>query len=244
MDMIGEIPNSNQAKSIAIMQPYFFPYLGYFQLIKAVDVFVIYDDVNYINKGYINRNSILLSGQSHKITLALLGASQNKLINEIKISNNAKKILKKIEMAYKKAPQFNEIFSMLKNILLHEETNLSKFIGYSLQVISNYLELNTKLLFSSEQEKDNALRAQAKILDICKRMEISTYINAIGGRELYDKATFKKQNLDLYFIKTRPQQYKQFSNEFVPNLSIIDVLMFNQKELVIKMLDQYELIRE
>ena len=242
MNITGEKCHYREGKSIAIMQPYFFPYIGYFQLIKAVDVFIIYDDVNYINKGYINRNSILVNRQAHKITLALLGASQNKLINEIEISNNGSKILKTIEMAYKKAPFFNEVFSILNNIFTNKEKNLAKFIGDSLQVITSSLGLSANFLYSSEIEKNNTLTAQYKIIEICKKLGITTYVNAIGGQQLYDLVTFKKHNIDLFFIKSQSQQYKQFKNVFVPNLSIIDILMFNERSHILSMLEQYELL--
>ncbi len=232
---------SEIAESIAIMQPYFLPYMGYFHLIKAVDIFIIYDDVNYINKGYINRNSILVNQQPHKITLSLLGVSQNKLINEIEIGNNATKLLKTIEMAYKKAPFFNDIFLILNNIFSNKEKNLAKFIGHSLQVIAHSLGLKTNFLYSSEIEKNNALTAQYKIIEICKKLSAKKYINAVGGQQLYDQATFKKENIDLFFIKSRLQPYKQFKNTFVPYLSIIDTMMFNDNFHILKMLEQYEL---
>lgn len=234
--------NKKNTKSVAIMQPYLFPYIGYFQLIKAVDIFVIYDDVNYINKGYINRNTILLHDKPHKFTLALSGASQNKLINQIQIGSNAKKILKTIEMSYKRAPFFREIFPTLKNIMLNDEKNLAKFVGNSLQRISNGLDLKTIFIYSSEIEKDNTLASPCKIIDICKKLGATTYINAIGGQKFYDKFLFKQKNINLFFLKTLQQQYKQFKSEFTPNLSIIDILMFNMRLSTIKMLDQYELI--
>src|SRR3990167_1351073 len=239
MDIKGEKCHSYGAKSIAIMQPYFFPYIGYFQLLKAVDFFIIYDDVNYINKGYINRNSILVNMQAHKITLALLGASQNKLINEIEIGDNASKILKTIELAYKNAPFFSEVFPILNNIFMNKEKNLAKFIGNSLRVIASSLGLHTNILYSSEIEKNNTLSAQYKIIEICKKLGISIYINAIGGQQLYDPTAFKNQNIDLFFIKSKPQQYKQFKNTFVPDLSMIDIMMFNEKPYILNMLEQY-----
>ena len=130
------------------MQPYLFPYIGYWQLIHAVDTFVIFDDVNYIKKGYINRNNILVNGQKQTFTLELMSASQNKLINDIDIGNNIEKLLKTFEMAYKKAPYFEEIFPIIKKILLHDEKNVAKLIGYSLTKISNYFVLNTKIIYS------------------------------------------------------------------------------------------------
>lgn len=224
--------------TVAIMQPYIFPYIGYWQLINAVDTFVIYDDVNYINKGYINRNSILVNGKSQQFTLELIGASQNKLINEIEIGKNSKKLLKTIEMSYKKAPYFETIFSIIEDILNQEEKNLVKVIGYSLQKIA----IDTKFIYSSHIEKDNTLKAQDKILDICNKLEATTYINAIGGKELYSKVMFKDNKIDLNFLDIELIEYKQFKNEFVPYLSIIDILMFNSKDDIKNMLNRYELV--
>ncbi len=231
-----------KSKSVAIMQPYFFPYIGYFQLINAVDTFVIYDDVNYINKGYINRNSILLNGSPHKLTLALCGASQNKLINEIFIGNNTQKLLKTIQMAYSKAPQFETAFDMICNLLRQKERNLAKFTGESIQRISEYIELKTKFIYSSDIEKDNSLKATHKIISICKKLNSNHYINAIGGEKLYNKLDFSEQNIKLSFVRPQVQIYPQFENVFAPNLSIIDILMFNSKEHITTMLAEYKLI--
>jgi hypothetical protein len=228
--------------TIAIMQPYLFPYIGYWQLINAADTFVIYDDVNYINKGYINRNSILVNGKSQQFTLELIGVSQNKLINKIEVGNNVQKLLKTIEMSYKKAPYFNTIFPMIEDILNQKEKNLAKFIGNSLQKLSAYLEINTKFIYSSDIEKDNELKAQDKVLDICKKLGTINYINAIGGKELYNKKKFEEQDIQLDFLETKLVKYKQFKNEFVACLSIIDIMMFNHKDKVSKMLLQYKLI--
>ena len=218
------------------MQPYLFPYIGYWQLINAVDVFVIFDDVSYIKKGYINRNSILLNGQGQRITLELIGASQNKLINEIEIRGNSKKILRTIELSYSKAPYFKDIFPIIEEILNQEEKNLAKFIGYSLEKISNYLKIDTKFLYSSSIKKDNSLKAQNKILDICSKLDAKNYINTIGGVNLYDEDRFKKEGIDLNFLKAKIINYQQFKDEFISHLSIIDVLMFNDIDAVRNML--------
>ena len=230
------------SNSIAIMQPYFFPYIGYFQLIQAVDLFIIYDDVNYINRGYVNRNSILVNGVAHQITLALSHASQNKPINKIEIDSNANKILKTIEMAYKKSPQFENVFPMLRDVLLTTEKNLAKMLSSSLQVITHYLGLKTKFVLSSTIDKDNTLKSGDKLIEVCRQLGISNYVNSIGGQVLYDKSFFKQRNVDLFFLKTLPFTYKQFNNTFIPNLSIIDLLMFNEKEQLLHALQQYTLI--
>lgn len=228
--------------TLAIMQPYLFPYIGYWQLINAVDTFVIYDDVNFIKQGYINRNSILSNGKSQVITMELIGASSNKLINEVEVGNNRKKLSKTIKQNYIKAPYFEVVYPLIENILNQNEKNLGKFIGYSLEQISNYLEINTKFIYSSDIEKDNALKAQDKVLEICNILKADKYINAIGGQELYNKEIFKENGIELNFLKTELVEYKQFKNDFVPYLSIIDILMFNSKDEIKNMLVRYELV--
>ena len=228
--------------TIAIMQPYLFPYIGYWQLINTVDTYVVYDDVNYMQKGYINRNNILVGGKSQLFTLELIGASQNKLINEIRIGGNSEKIIKTIKQSYIKAPYFDKVFPMIENILNNQENNLARFIGYSLEKISNYLEINTKFIYSSDIEKDNNLKAGDKLIAISKILNASQYINAIGGQELYEKDIFKKEGIELNFLETEIIEYKQFKNDFIPYLSIIDMMMFNSVENIKDMLTRYDVV--
>lgn len=227
---------------LAIMQPYFFPYIGYWQLINTVETFVIYDDVNFIKQSYINRNSILTNGKAQGFTLELIGASSNKMINKIEVGNNTIKILKTIRQNYIKAPYYKEIIPIIEEILIQDEKNLAYFIGFSLQKIASFLNMNTTFLYSSQIEKNSELRAQDKVIDICKKLHAHRYINAIGGQALYDKDVFRKNDLELSFIKTNLLEYKQFQNDFVPYLSIIDILMFNSKEEIMQMLMRYELV--
>ena len=227
---------------LAIMQPYFFPYIGYFQLINAVDKFVIYDDVNYIKQGWINRNRILLDGKDHFLTLSLLNAGSYRLINEIEIGPNRHKLLKTIGQTYKKAPFFHEVFSLIEGILTCEENNLAFFLEISVRRIVAFLNIKTDLMVSSTIKKDAAKKGQDKVLEICEKMNAAVYVNAEGGQELYSKEIFNLKGIALKFIKSRPINYVQFNNEFVPGLSIIDVLMFNSKENVNKMLKSYDFL--
>ena len=230
---------------VAIMQPYFFPYIGYFQLINAVDVFVIYDDVNYIKKGWINRNTILVNGKGFLFKIPLQEVSQNKLINQISIeedSNWEKNLLKTLTLSYKKAPFFTEVFPIIENILGQEEKNLAKFIAYSLRKICNFLSIETTIVISSDIEKNSDLKGQNKIIEICKKLQGNNYINVVGGIELYDKEAFLKYGILLNFIKPNPIFYSQFKNEFIPWLSIIDVMMFTSPEQINDLLIKYDLI--
>ena len=226
------------------MQPYIFPYLGYWQLMKAVDVFVVFDDVNFIKKGWIHRNNMLVSGQKCLFTLPLQKASQNKKINEINLSEIdawREKLLRSIFLAYKKAPMFDAVYVLLERIIGNPEKNLASFLKFQFKEVNDYLGIHTKIV-SSTQYNNQELKAQERILDICEKEHTNHYINPIGGQELYDKQVFKKRNQQLSFLKTHPFEYKQFQNDFVPWLSLIDVLMFNNKDRIHKALDAYELI--
>ena len=93
-----------------------------------------------------------------------------------------------------------------------------------------------------EIEKDTSLKGEDKVIDICRQLKANCYINAIGGQELYSKEMFAENGLILNFIKSKPMVYTQFKNQFVPSLSIIDVMMFNSPTEISMMLDNYELI--
>lgn len=229
---------------IAIMQPYFFPYIGYWQLINAVDIFVLYDDVNYIKKGWINRNNILLNKSKHLITIPLLNVSQNKHINECIISDDDKiinNIIKTINLAYRKAPYYNLVFPTLEKII-KTKGSISDLVLKSVLWIKEYLNIDTEIILSSSIGKNNELKGQDKIIEIVKKLNGNHYINAIGGQELYDKEIFNNNEIKLNFIKMKEIKYKQFNNEFIPNLSFIDVLMFNSPEEIKKLLSMYELV--
>lgn len=232
------------AKKIAIMQPYFFPYIAYWQAINSVDEYVLYDDVTYIKGGWINRNNILINKQSSLITLPLEGASSFKRINEISVTSNAKvkeKLCKSISMAYAKAPYYNEVYPIIEKSIMKDGI-ISEIIYETVLEICDYIGIKTNILLSSQITKNNDLKAEKKVIDIIKNLGGKVYINAIGGQELYDAQEFKKNGIDLYFIKTKSFEYTQFKNEFVANLSIIDIMMFNSKEQIKEILDNYELI--
>ena len=228
---------------LAIMQPYLFPYIGYFQLISAVDVFVIFDDVNFINRGWINRNYILCGGESKLLTMELERSSQNKLINQINVGNRNDKLLKTINHNYSKAPFYPQVFPIISNILTNKEKNLATFLNLQLDAICTYLDLYPKWLISSNLNKDNSLRGQDKILAICNQLEATHYINLYGGRHLYNTELFAAAGTELLFIRSKQVTYPQSRNPFVPNLSIIDVMMFNSPGTIRhSLLKSYELV--
>lgn len=224
-------------------QPYLFPYIGYWQLMNISDIYVISDSMQYMKKGYINRNNILINGQRHLFTLAVSGVHTETLINEVIVVNSsALKIIKIIAHTYKKAPYFEEVYPILEQILLNDEKNLAKYLVNSIERIAQYLDMDTKFICLSDLQGETSLRGQDRVIDICKRVNADHYINAIGGQELYDTEDFLKEDIKLNFLKTGDIEYKQFYNEFVPNLSIIDVMMFNSKEEIKEMLKKYVLV--
>jgi hypothetical protein len=231
---------------LAIMQPYFFPYIGYFQLINSVDKFIIYDNIQYTKKGWINRNRILVNKKDQLITLPVRKDSDYLNIVERELSESwgkdKNKMLNVIKSSYNKAPYFQETFELISKYLNDSEVNLFKFIYNGIILINDYLEIKTPIVISSTINIDHTLKSQDKVLSLCKKQNSNIYINSIGGIELYNKETFKKNNIELNFIKSNPIQYTQFNNEFVPWLSIIDVMMFNSREQIKEYLNNYTLI--
>ncbi len=218
------------------------PYLGYWQLMAAVDKYVVYDDVNYIKGGWVSRNNILLNGQKYMFTIILKGASPNKIFNEVEIGDDFRKFRKTLESAYKKAPYYAETMALLEQIFTYEQKDLGHWMLHQFQCVLDYLGIDTELILSSTIEKNNELRAEDKVKHICHLLGVDTYYNAIGGQELYDKDDFKVDGLNLYFVKTDFVPYSQGKNDFVPGLSMIDVLMHNSKEEVLNLLNAYTLI--
>lgn len=231
--------------TIAIMQPYLFPYIGYFQLINAVDEFIIYDNIQFTKKGWINRNRILVNGKDEYITLPLKRDSDYLDIKDRYLSDDwnseRKKIINKIKEAYRKAPYFESVFPLIEGILLHEEKQLFNFIFNSIKQLTNYLEIKTTFIVSSTLAINHQLKAKYKVLELCKNRNAKNYINPIGGVDLYDKEEFMSEGINLQFLKSESIIYNQFKNDFVPFLSIIDVIMFNSKDVIIDLFRKYTL---
>lgn len=222
------------------MQPYFMPYIGYFQLMKAVDKYIIYDDVNYIKGGWVSRNNILINGEKKMFTITLKEASPNKLFNEIEIKDDFKKLMKTLQMCYSKSTNFKETMLLMEKITSFPQKQLPQFIANSFQEILNYLSIDTELILSSSVHKNNTLKGKDKVLHICKTLGADTYYNAIGGQDLYNKDEFRKNGITLNFIETIIQPYPQLhTSDFVPYLSMIDILMNNSKKDINALLDSF-----
>lgn len=232
---------------LAIMQPYFMPYIGYFQLINAVDKFIFYDDVTFIKQGWINRNQILINGKANLFSVPLSNTSSHTLIKDVLISDNRyekwkKSFLSSIMFNYKKAKNYEQVRPLIESILSESPSSISDFAIKSIVEVSKYLDIMTDFEICSDQYSNTHLSGQDRVLDICKAENADTYINPIGGMALYSESEFLENEIKLYFIKTDNFIYKQFSNEFVSFLSIIDILMFNDKEEVSSMLNNFELV--
>lgn len=223
---------------IGIMQPYLFPYLGYFQLINHVDQFVILDDVNFIKRGYINRNTICLNGKEYLFTLPVINGSQNSLINQL-VYTSDKKVLYKLNQtifqSYHNSSEFADLYPLVENVLNHHNREIHILVKYSIKRILEYLEIEKKIIFSSELSIDG--KGEDRIINIIKKLNGKSYINPIGGRKIYSKAHFDEHNIQLSFIEPDPK-VKLFQSQGCTNhLSIVDQLMLNPKPMIQELLN-------
>ena len=229
------------------MQPYIFPYLGYFQLVNHVDSFVFFDDVNFIKKGWIHRNQLLQGENPIKFTVPLHKASQNKRINEIHLSDySGWKIdfIKKVEHCYKKAPNYNSVYSLILSILDKKEyLTIAELAIQSVTDITSFMGISTSFVSSNGLDYDKgADNGQQKIISICKTLGATSYTNPYNGRDMYDVESFEKASLELSFLQMQEIKYEQFKKAtFTPSLSVIDVLMFNSREDIQLLLSDYQL---
>lgn len=232
---------------VAVMQPYLFPYLGYYQLVGAVEHFVFFDDVNFINKGWINRNNILNAGGPLLFTVPLKKSSQNKLINEIEIADFSvwrKDFKKKLEAIYKKSPFYNETMEWISTVLDTDHQYISLLAQQSITSLATLLQLPTIFSTSSTlaYNDEDTTDGQSKVLKICSLLGATDYINPANGVDLYNKESFSRQGMNLHFIQMKQVSYPQFKKDnFIPHLSIIDVMMFNGADGTKNLLEQYYL---
>ncbi len=228
-------------RKLSINQPYFFPYIGYFQLIHASDKFISLEDVNYITGGWINRNRILINGAPAYLSVPIIDASQNRKINETRVLKHEgwkEDILKKLRMSYSRAPYYSDCFKLVSNTLNIASELISDIAFQSILEVCNYVGLRREFGKSSGM---NDLKGEEKIIGICLSEKADTYINLPGGENIYNKDSFTKQGITLKFIEPEIREYKQFKEPFVPSLSIIDVLMFNSPDTVSEMISSYTL---
>jgi hypothetical protein len=237
---------------LGIMQPYFFPYLGYFALIKYADKWIIFDTVQYIEKGWANRNRIIHSNKAESMyfTVPVKAHAREVAFKDIKIVDDKKyiaTILGQLAGSYKKrAPYFNEVYQLVLECLNHETNNLTMLNTYSLKRVCVYLgiELNYEIFSNMDITIDAVHDAGEWALNISKALQAKEYINPPGGVDLFDPGKFKENNIDLKFLNINIHPYDQRKNIFLDRLSIIDVMMFNSKEEINRMLDDYTLYEQ
>ena len=229
------------------MQPYLFPYIGYFQLVQAVDRFVVYDDVAYIKQGWINRNRMLINGEPAFFTVPIKHASSFALIRDTLIDDDqqheqwVEKLLKSFDNAYRRAPEFARVFPLLESVFSSKPLRIADLALASLKAVARFLDIRTTFVESSSGYGNAQLKGEERVLDICAAERATEYINVPGGRALYSPERFAARSVKLAFLEPRPVEYRQFGSPFVPSLSIVDVLMFNPVETVRGFLTDYDL---
>jgi WbqC-like protein family len=232
---------------LAIMQPYFFPYLGYFQLVHAVDRFVMYDDVAFIKQGWVNRNRILINSQPSFVTVPLKQASSFRTIRDIEIDDSPQnrlwpaRFLKSVDNAYRRAPQFERVFPLIESVLHMGATKIGELARASVRAVAKHIGLDTEWVETSTRYGNANLAGQERLLAICRAEQATEYINASGGIELYSREEFARAGIALRFLASSSHEYRQFGAPFVPWLSIIDVLMFNTPAEVGELMRRYDL---
>lgn len=236
-----------QNKTLAVMQPYLFPYVGYFSLMHRCTDFVFYDDVNFIKQGWINRNQILVNGQPQLFSVPLVNGSSNVFIKDVVISENGRfktKLIKTLEQSYSKARFFGRGMEYVLEVLSHEERNLSEVATKSVNLASEIIGVSTRKFHSSINfPESRGVDRTERLLSICESLQCETFVNPIGGCHLYSKELFAKRGVELKFIKTKAVDYSQFkTNAFVPNLSIIDLLMHLPAHEILAAVQSYELV--
>ena len=252
---------------LGIMQPYFFPYIGYFQAINAVDKYILYDNLNFIKEAWMNRNRHLVkNGDSCYFNLPLKEKSSFKKIFEIELIEDnrwRRKNLNSIYLNYKKAKYFDCVYPVIENVINYPTNKLTEINFQSIKSVCDYLNIKTEITANSEKYNDleiklnaesidakdfldlklvNCQRKVVRVLEICRIERANVFINAIGGVNLYSKDTFLQNGIDLKFVKTKNITYKQFENKFVSDLSIIDVMMFNSPAEITSLLNECELV--
>ncbi len=230
---------------IGIMQPYFLPYLGYWQLMDAVDCYVILDDVAFIKGGWIHRNRIQNHGHEQRIILPVSGASQNRMICELQLARGVrawKKLHRSVQLAYCHAPQYADTAPLFERVLDFPDNNLSGFLTNSIREVAHYLSINTTILRASEVEYDRSLHGVNRILELCSQLGADYYYNAIGGKLLYDPQCFAQRDISLRFVRMKQTlSYPQGKHAFCPGLSILDAMMYNGQQELRSLLQEFEL---
>lgn len=239
------------------MQPYLFPYLGYFQLIGAVDQFILLDDANFIKQGWVNRNRILAPNRrgsvaTHPFTVPVRDISSHRPICEMRVDPDARwrrKLIRTIAQTYSRAPEFPRVWPWLAKLVDDDQDSLCDYLNRTITSVADYLGLDTPIIslaglsYGDPGSRVAKLKGIERVIEICTRQQATEYVNSWGGRSLYDASVFNAHNIDLWFLQHRPRPYRQFGNPFVSHLSIIDALMFNGVDKFPGLLNEYRLVK-
>lgn len=244
--MSEDHPVSMDEKTVAVMQPYLFPYLGYFQLLREANVFVFYDDVDFIKQGWVNRNKILINNSPNLFTVPCHNASSNELIKDVVIHEGwrEEKLLRKIRMTYANAEKFDSSFPIVEKVIEDAGDQISVLAEDSVRQVAEYLNLDVDFYRSSNLPVDRSLGRAERLIALTKHFGASTYVNMEGGKDLYDKSTFADRGVTLHFLSPNLPEYEQYTAEdgtFYSGLSIIDVMMNAEPSRIREMLDAYQL---
>jgi hypothetical protein len=231
--------------TIAMMQPYLFPYLNYFQLIAASDVFVLGDDLQYIKSGWINRNRVLDHNEARMITFPLKRDSFDLGINQRQLSDTfddeSKRLINVLKHHYSRAPCFPQVMPLLERLIGFPERNLALYIEHAIRGVCTYLHIDTRVVRASDLKLPRILDKQDRVIQTAKLFDATLYLNPMGGMTLYDQDYFSRQGLALKFMQMDEISYLQYRLPFVSNLSIIDVMMFNDVQRIQALLGCYSL---
>ena len=231
---------------IAIMQPYFFPYIGYWQLISAVDKFVIYDNIQYEKNGWMRRNRILVNGVDKLFSIPIAKGSDYADVYERKVADNylteTNKILRTIRASYRKRPQYEQVYPIVEECFDYQSKNLFEYIYHSVTKVCEYLEINTEIVVSSALDIDGSYKRENRVMETCKKLVADTYINPSGGMKLYSKEQFAENGIKIKFLRSGLTPYSQGIDDFIPSLSIIDMMMNISKEEIQQQLFDYTLL--
>ena len=228
------------------MQPYFFPYIGYYQLMNYVDIFILYDKIQYTKRGWVNRNRIALNDKIISITLPINKDSSKLNIDQRYLADiwpdYKNKLLNKLTTSYSKAKHFKDVIHLIEYIFSYKDLRLDKFLFNSIIQIKKYLDIETKIVISSEIENnDFHLRGEKRVINLVEACNGTVYINLSGGKNLYSKDNFKSQGINLKFLTSELLSGGRLFDKYIPNLSIIDLLMHYSKEEVRILLSKYKL---
>lgn len=231
------------SKKIAIYQPYFFPYLGYWQLLDAADVFIVGDSFQYIMRGFINRNTILLNHAPHRFTMSVRGGSPQKRISEVEVIDDFRKLRKTLRHAYGNAKHYSEAMDLIEHILCFPDRRLARFLGHQIATVAEYMGLGTEIVYMSElSDLGETSSREQRLCGWVKQVRGNCIVNPTGSKSLYSPSDFTRRGVTLAVLEPHQVSYPQNTRNFIPNLSLIDALMHCSKAQLASLVRSYDII--